>query len=256
MAEILLVVIGFLGAFASGLLGIGGGVVLIPMALYLPSWFGVATYAMGQVVGMSMVQVLAGSLMSLRAHARRGLVPRQLAVPLGASVGFGAVLGGLASGHAPEALLRIVFAGLAIVSAVLMFVPAPKAVEGSGVPPGFRMGLAVPLSFFVGLAAGLVGIGGGVLMIPLLTTVFRLPIRLVIGTSLAAVLMAGLLGTLGKAMVHQVPWREAFFLVVGALAGAPLGANLSHRLPVGLLRKLLAATILVTALQMVYSLIA
>lgn len=255
VAELLLVVIGFLGAFASGLLGIGGGVVLIPLALYMPPLLGVATYSMSQVVGMSMVQVLAAGLIGIRSHVKRGAVPRELALPLGVAVGLGAIVGGGVSAHVPEGGLRAVFAVLAVVAAILMFVPAKGSAEGTEIPPGVRIDLAAALAVGIGVASGLVGIGGGVLLIPLLTTVFRLPIRLVIGTSIAVVFVAGITGTVGKALAHQIPWREAIFLVAGALMGAPLGAKVSHRLPVGVLRKLLAVTILVTAVRMIVELI-
>lgn len=255
MTELLLVAIGFVGAFASGLLGIGGGVILVPMVLYLPPLVGIATFSMSQAVGMSMVQVLAASLLGVRAHAKHGSVPRELVVPLGIAVGIGAIAGGLASGFVLESVLTLVFAGLAIVASALMLVPARGSDAATAVPEGFRLDLAAVLALGVGMASGLVGIGGGVLMIPLLTTLFRLPIRMVIGTSIAVVAVAGLMGTLGKALAHQIPWGESLFLVIGALAGAPLGAKLSHRLPVGVLRKLLAATILVTALKMVYEIV-
>jgi uncharacterized membrane protein YfcA len=254
VTELLLVAIGFVGAFASGLLGIGGGVILVPMILYLPPLLGIASFSMSQAVAMSMVQVLAASALGLRAHALHGLVPLRLARPLGIAVGFGAIAGGLASGHVSEGLLRIVFAALAIVAAGLMLVPAKGPGEGSEIPADFRVMPATILTVGVGLASGLVGIGGGVLIIPMLTTIFRLPIRLVIGTSIAVVFVAGLMGTIGKALADQIPWSASIFLVIGALLGAPLGAKLSYHLPVGVLRKLLAATILVTAVKMVYEL--
>ena len=255
MAEGLLLVIGIVAAFASGLLGIGGGVILVPMILYLPAMLGVASFTMTQAVGMSMVQVLAASLLGLRSHAKFGAIPQAVAVPLGVSVGFGAIAGGILSGYLPDSVLTVVFAGLAITAAILMLVPVRGAGDGTEIPEGFRTDLASVMAVGVGLASGLVGIGGGVLMIPLLTTVFRLPIRMVIGISTAVVLVAGLMGTLGKALTHQIPWEDTIFLVAGALMGAPLGAWVSHRLPVGVLRKLLAATILVTALRMVYEIL-
>lgn len=252
MAELLLVAIGVLGAFASGLLGIGGGVVLVPLALYVPPMLGVAAYSMSQVVGMSMVQVLAASVMGVGAHRRKGAVPMAIALPMGTAVGIGALVGGVASARVSETVLRGVFAALASVAALLMLVPIRNPAEGTEVPPDFRVALAALAAAGVGVLSGLVGIGGGVLLIPMLTTVFRLPVRLVIGTSIAVVLVAGLMGTLGKAMGHQIPWHESLFLVLGAMIGAPLGAMLSHRLPVGVLKKLLAATILVTAVRMVW----
>lgn len=255
MAELLLVAIGILGSFASGLLGIGGGVVLIPLALYLPPLLGVASYSMAQVVGMSMVQVLAASLFGLRAHASRGAVHRELVLPLGLAVGLGAIAGGILSGSVPEGVLTLVFAGLAIAAALLMLKPVKGSSEGTEIPKDFRKDLAAVLALGVGLASGLVGIGGGVMMIPLLTTVFRLPIRLVIGTSIAVVFVAGLMGTVGKALAHQIPWHESLFLAAGALIGAPWGARVSHRLPVGILRMILAATLMVTALRMVYEIV-
>lgn len=251
MPELLLLAIGAAGAFASGLLGIGGGIVLIPLALYLPPLFGLPAYSMSQVVAMSMVQVLAASSVGMVSHARRGAAPRALALPLGVAVGLGAIAGGLASGVVPEAAMKALFAAIALAAALLMGRPSPPSDEGEELPANFPMLPAAFLSLGVGFASGLLGIGGGALMIPMLTYLFRLPLRLVIGTSLAVVFVAGLMGTLGKALAHQIPWRESLFLVVGALGGAPLGVKLSHRLSVGWLRKLLAATLLVTAFNMV-----
>lgn len=251
MADSLLLIIGFLGAFASGLLGIGGGVILVPMALYLPPLLGVASYSITQVTGMSMVQVLAASILGLRAHAKVGNVPRDLAVPLGGAAGLGAIAGGLGSGRVPEAVLTGIFAVLTLCAAGLMLVPRKAPADETIVPHGFPIVPACLATFGIGVASGMVGIGGGVLLIPLLTTVFRVPVRLVIGTSTAVVLVSGLMGTLGKAFTQQIPWVEAGCLVLGALLGAPLGAKVSHRLPVSVLRKLLAATLLVTAVKMI-----
>lgn len=112
---------------------------------------------------------------------------------------------------------------------------------------------ALPL-ILVGMAAGILsglfGIGGGVLLVPLLVMVLRFPQRLAAGTSVAAVLPAAVVGGIGYAIQGNVDWIAAVSLAVGMVIGAQLGAYLLARMPVGFLRWLFMVFLGVTAVSL------
>jgi len=101
----------------------------------------------------------------------------------------------------------------------------------------------------IGLASGLVGAGGAFLLTPVLTGLLGLPLRVSIGTSLAIAVVAAAAGFLGKLVTGQVPLVPALAAVGGSLVGSAVGARLSRRAPVGLLRGLLAALIALATLR-------
>ena len=126
----------------------------------------------------------------------------------------------------------------------LMFVPpSPEALTADQRPRPPKRVAAVTVPGAIGIASGLVGAGGAFLLVPVLIAVFRLPVRPSIGTSLAMTAVSASFGFLGKAITGQIPLWPTLAVMLGALPGAPLGARLSHRAPVGALRGLLAALI-------------
>jgi uncharacterized membrane protein YfcA len=256
MMGLVLVGIGLVGAFLSGLLGVGGAIVMIPMLLFLPPLFGLAPFDMVAVGGMTIVQVLAASLAGLLTHRQAGHFAWPVAWPMGLAIGVGSAVGGVAAAWVPVRWLEALFAALAVAAVVLMLLPARGRDEGSEVPAGFRPGLAAGIAGVVGGISGLIGAGGSFLLTPLMRTVLKLPLRLIIGTSLGIVFVSALSGTIAKGLTGQIPWAATAFLVLGALVGAPLGAKVSHRVPARALRWFLAAAIAVTAIKMVWQLLA
>jgi uncharacterized membrane protein YfcA len=107
----------------------------------------------------------------------------------------------------------------------------------------FKQASAVVSAAAIGIASGLVGAGGAFLLIPVLIAVLRIPVRVSIGTSLAMTGMSASLGFVGKALTAQIPLWPAVVVVLGSVAGAPLGARASRRAPVNVLRAVLAALI-------------
>ena len=114
----------------------------------------------------------------------------------------------------------------------------------------------VVLVVAIGLVAGLIGAGGAFLLVPVLVGVLRVPMRLSIGTSLAMVGFSAVTGFLGKALTGQIPLWPALTVVLGSLTGAPLGGRVSRRVPVPVLRGVLAGIIMLVMLRVWYDVIA
>jgi len=243
-----LVGLGFLGAFFSGLLGIGGALVMFPLLLYVPPLLGVGGLAVRDVVGVTMVLVFVSAVSGFFAHRSQGAVNRQLTLIGGLAGIIGSLAGAVASKWADEQWLLVIFAVMATAGAILILMPG-----GEEVPPGVGATLrfspvrVAAVAGGVGVAAGFVGAGGGFLLVPLLVVVVGVPIRVTIGSSLGITSLTAVAGFGGKLITHQIPFVPALTVALGAIPGARLGAAASHRVSSRNLKLALAITIVLSA---------
>lgn len=242
--------LGLIGAFTSGLVGVGGAVVMIPLLLYVPPLLSVGALDIKIVAGLTMTQVLAAAVVGSWSHGRHALVHRALAWKGGPAMAAGSLAGAVASRYVSGHLLLVVFALMTTMALPLTFVsPAELDTIRGEQALRFSRTAAIALPATIGLVSGLIGAGGAFLLVPVLIGVMRIPVRLSIGTSLAMVGMAAAAGFVGKAVTGQVPLWEAVVLLLGSLVGAPLGGWVSRRVPVGALRAVLAAIIAIVMLR-------
>jgi hypothetical protein len=106
------------------------------------------------------------------------------------------------------------------------------------------------LGLVAGFLSGLFGVGGGILIVPILVLLLHMDQRLAHGTSLAAVLPIAVSGVIGFALEDSVDWPAAAFLVAGAMAGAVLGTHALHVLPVKVLGYAFAGILLASAVRL------
>jgi len=249
---------GFAG-FIAGLLGVGGGIVLVPTLYWLLPLFGAdEPVRMHMAVGTSLATIIATSAVSARGHARRGAIDgrlvRQWIVPICIGVAAGTLIAVRAPGH----VLTGIFAVVAFLVALNM-----------GLRPGNEAatsrGLSRPLAWIGGTLIGgisvLMGIGGGTLTVPILTAV-NYPIRPAVGTAALIGLVIAVPGTIGFLLDGWgQPGRPAFSLGYISLPGvlciipatmsfAPLGVTAAHNTNPRLLRRIFAVFLGLTALRM------
>jgi uncharacterized membrane protein YfcA len=239
-----LIALGFVGAFISGFLGVGGAIVMIPLLLYVPPLLAVGSVDIKHAAGITMTQVLAASILGAWTHGRGAMVHRKLALVGGSAMALGALVGAVMSHVVSGRVLLAIFAVMTTVALPLMLVrPArwPGAAAAAEMP--FKRASAMVYAAVIGIASGLVGAGGAFLLIPVLIAVLRIPVRVSIGTSLAMTGMSASMGFVGKALTAQIPLWPAVVVVLGSVAGAPLGARVSQQAPVNVLRTVLAALI-------------
>jgi len=249
---LVLVLLGVVGAFVAGLLGVGGAIVMIPLLLYVPSLLGVGVLDAKAVSGVTMTQVFVAAVSGMIAHRRRRVVNTELARTGGLAMAAGSLVGSLASKHASAEALLIVFALVATGAAGLMLVPVdlmdrPLVTEQHVRPKRLRV---VLVTAGVGLVAGFIGAGGAFLLVPLLLVVVGIPIRVTIGSSLAITSLAAVAGVVGKLATGQIPYAAAAAVALGAVPGAQFGAAVAARLPGERLRLLLLAVIVISAARL------
>jgi uncharacterized protein len=168
----------------------------------------------------------------------------------GIAMATGSFVGAFVSKYASGRSLLLVFAIMVTAAAALVFVGAGRdAARDTETTLRFSRLRAGAVAGGVGLAAGLVGAGGGFLLVPLFLVVVEIPIRVTIGSSLAITLVGAATGFIGKLLTGQIPLAPTLAVVAGAVPGAQLGARVSRRLPPLGLRVALFVFVSMTAIR-------
>jgi uncharacterized protein len=223
---LLLAVVGLAGGFFAGWVGLGGGIILAPLLLYVPPALGLDPLDMKEVARLTIIQSLCATAAAGVAHDRARHVHGPLAMWMGAIIAVASLGGAVVSEiHLVSSeLLLGLFATMALVACVLMFRHPTETEDESDtrlpkeVP--FDRTRATAVALGVGLARGMVGQSGAFLTIPLLIHVLRMPTRLAIGSSLGITFCAALAGSFGK--FHRggpIVWPQVAALVSGSLIG-------------------------------------
>lgn len=242
MQLLVILVLGLVVGVLVGLLGIGGGVLLVPaMALLL----GMDQHT---AQGTSLLILLPPvGLGALREYWRKGNV--DLWAGIYCAVGFflGGFLGGHFAVHMPARQLKGVFGGFLILSAILLWRKAVEVRIGDDPVKPIHKGALMSAGIFLtaalcGVAAGMVGIGGGVLLVPLLGLLFGFPQHLAQGTSLVALIPpTGLLAFLEYQQAGYVSWKVGLLLIPGVFLGGILGGIVARKLKPKRMRQAFAA---------------
>lgn len=242
--------LGILTGFISGMLGIGGGIIMAPLLLFVPDWFGFSPIPMRDVAGLTVIQGLVACLSGALTHKQLHFVSNQLITWMGVTIFFTALAGGAGAGYVTNNLLLATFAILAMAAAILIFVPTKTDSENPNVSNfSFSRFKAVAISGTVGLLGGLVGQGGSFILIPLMTSIMQVPTRIAIGSNLAIVFLSSLAAFIGKVLTGQIVWSLAAPIIVTVIPASHFGSLVSRKVPVSQLRMLLACCIILAALK-------
>nr|WP_306220453.1 sulfite exporter TauE/SafE family protein [Cohnella sp. WQ 127256] len=241
--------IGFIGSYISGMLGIGGSIIKYPMLLYIPPLFGLVAFSAHEVSGISAVQVLFASIAGVWAYRKGGYLNKPLIIYMGGSVLIGSVIGSLGSQSMSENGINIVYGVLALIAAVMMFIPK-KGIDDIPLDQvKFNKWIAAILALIVGLGSGIVGAAGGFLLVPIMLLVLKIPTRVTIASSLAITFISSIGATVGKATTGQVDYYPALIMIVASIIASPLGARAGKKMNTKILQIILAVLILATAIQ-------
>jgi uncharacterized protein len=234
LRDLLTLLLGFATGVLSALFGIGGAIVSNPGLRAL----GAAPLV---AVGTTLPSILPGAISGTLRYRREGLIDWRLITPA-AAAGLLAVVGGSLLSHAVPGgghLLLLLIAVLLAFTAWRTAVtpPAPPAEPPAeeavtGPDPGLtprRRWLAAGIGLVAGLLSGLLGIGGGVVMVPAFTELLGLPLKSAIATSLVCVGIFGVPATITHAFLGDIDWRLAVLLTIGVVPGARVGASLTIR---------------------------
>jgi uncharacterized membrane protein YfcA len=235
LRDVLTLLLGLVTGVLSALFGIGGAIVSNPGLRAL----GAAPLV---AVGTTLPSILPGAVSGTLRYQREGLIDWRLVTPA-AAAGLLAVVGGSLLSHAVPGdghLLLLLIAVLLAFTAWRTAVTGPATSEPAGpaarepgnaaANPGRRSHwLAAGIGLAAGLLSGLLGIGGGVIMVPAFTELLHLSLKSAIATSLVCVGIFGVPATITHALLGDVDWRLAALLTVAVIPGARVGASLTIR---------------------------
>lgn len=235
---------GLVAGFAAGLLGVGGGIVTVPVLEYSLRFAGVPEeYRMHVAVATSLAAIIPTAISSARSHHSRGAVDWDLAKRWAAPMVAAAFAGSLLASHAPLAVLAGVFGAVALIIAAKMLLPLDQLRFAEQVPRGIKGGA---LAWTIGGVSAVMGIGGGTLAVPTLN-LCGYPIHRAVGTAAFFGLLISVPGTIGYLLARPetgLPWLTVGFVSVAGLAvigpGAMLTATLGARAAHALSRRRLA----------------
>jgi len=255
---------GAIAGVLAGLLGVGGGIVIVPVLFLLFPFVGVESgVLMHLAVGTSLATIIPTSIMSARAHHKRGGVDFALLKSWGPAIFVGVIIGASFGAVAKGEVLTLIFAAVAILVAVNMAFRKEGMILADALPAGIARHA---LALVVGMFSVVMGIGGGTLSVPILTA-FNYPIRRAVGTASAIGLIIALPGSISfilSGLGHpDLPPGSlgyanlaGFALIVPAtMLMAPVGVRLAHTINPANLRKAFAFFLLLTSLRMFYSVI-
>jgi uncharacterized protein len=238
---LILAVLGFVGGVLTGVAGVGGGIVFVPTLVYAAGW------EIQEAVAASFAIIVFSSLSGTIRNVRSTDPPSWRAAALLAStVAPASLIGVYVSSVSPPAVVQIAFAG------VLLALAYPTARGGSDpskesrkIPPA----LVLLSGVGIGALSGLVGVGGGVVMVPLLVLGLGLTTKRAVSTSLAVVFFTSIVASLGYAVAGFADFFSLAPLVVGSMVGAWSGVRLRERLPARAIRVGFAALMVLIALR-------
>jgi uncharacterized membrane protein YfcA len=255
-AHALWIVLGFAGAVFSGMFGIGV-VLTVPLLLYVPPLVGRQPLPIHIIAGTTTVQVAVVGLMGALSHVKDGLIRWSLIPLIAGTMAPAALLGAAWSRAVSGRVLEAVFILLIVAAAVILIARRgdAQAGEAGGNVPARRLP-AMLLGAALGFLVGMVGLGGGFLLVPLMVYVLRVPLRIAIGSSLGILAVTGIAGMIGKAVTGQIDWIFAAALVAGALPGVRVGAWLGKRIDVRQLSFALGVVLALLAVKMCWDMLA
>ncbi len=236
--------------FLSGLLGIGGGIVMFPLLLYIPPLLGLEAIGVKSITGLTMIQGFFASLSAMLFYNRERFVNKELVLTLGLSFFLSSLVGSFISKVVPDNVLLFTFGALALVASVMMLIPRSYAKDDlTEEHVTFNKPLGVLIGIFLGFLLGLVGQGGAFITVPVMLYVLKIPLRVTLGSTLAIGLFSATAGLIGKISTGQVPFVMAAVLLAGAVPFARLGAFVSRKTRTPFLKWFLAFIIIATAIK-------
>ncbi len=258
MWELILPLLGFFIAVIAAMTGIGGGVFFVPL---LTLGYG---FSPDHAIGTSLLIMVFGGIGASIGYARQKRVYFKVGLLFALITAPGAIVGAYLTSFLPGTILSIIFSVFLIIIAIRI-ISVNKLVrkrknsdkeltvkcERDCFADRSHLITGFVLCFFVGLASGLLGIGGGILLVPILLFVVFVPIHVAVATSMFVMVLTSVFGVFQHHALGNIDFTFALLLAIGAFIGAQVGAWLSKKVSGDRLQLILGATLILISIQMI-----
>ncbi|WP_100643748.1 sulfite exporter TauE/SafE family protein [Alteromonas facilis] len=254
--------IGAVVGVMAGLLGIGGGLIIVPALTYLLADVMQVppTETIVIAIATSLSTIIFTGISSARAHYRLGNLNRDILLWCGVGIGVGAIVGATLASHLPGSVLKGIFAGL--VMAIASYMLFGRQVTSNNEISSQKLGV---IGFGTGTLSAIMGIGGGALLVPALVW-YRVNIRQAIGSAAFSGIIIAIFGSVSFAVsgwhyshlsdgyLGYVYWPATLSIAATSVFTAPLGARLGQRLNTQRLKKVFAVFLVIVSIRMLWGL--
>lgn len=242
--------IGLLDGILAGLLGIGGGVLIIPVLIYITD-VGVKVST-----AISVVQVFFASSFGTLFNYLQKTINFRLALLFGLSSGFSYFFGSYFTGYIPNDTIKIIYLGAVVLALALFFIkkePNIKNIESSKnlIPHKKSYLKIISVALPAGFAFGILGVGGGFLYVPLLVLMFNIPLKVAIGTSLMIVLFNAIPGVIGKLITIRFDFFIGLAVAIGAIIGSRIGTYINKKIKAKVIRIIFIILLIIIIIRVV-----
>ncbi|CEG23380.1 Sulfite exporter TauE/SafE [Planococcus massiliensis] len=269
MIFLLIALVGLLSGIVGALIGLGGGVILVPAMLFLGTSFAFFPELPPQkIVGLSVIMMIFTGLSSTLSYMKVKTVDYRSGLLFFAGSAPGTIIGAFVNKGLDLPSFQLYFGILLVFLALLLLVKDRlKAVHwfvqngrnftfrdsmNKEYVYGYPVWFALLLTFGVGFASGLFGIGGGSIMVPAMILLFLFPPHVAVGTSMFMVFLSAIVNSITHLSLGNVPWLYTLAVVPGAYVGAKIGAAWNKKVDSGTLVVILRIALLVLGLRSVY----
>ena len=245
------------GTFGT-LVGIGGGLICVPIFILFMSDGGIYPYfkTAAQITGTSLVIVMANAVSGTIAYIRQKRVFYKAAVPFALATLPGAILGSKIVDDFSGSQLDLYFGLFLLLMASLMGWNAThkRRSDTTEIGPDFQfpMWLGVAASFVVGFLSSIFGIGGGVVHVPLMIYLLDFPVHVATATSHFVLACSSIFGVISHFLLNHIVWIPAICISIGAAIGAQIGAKISQKTQSKVILILLACAMFALGLRLIF----
>jgi len=266
MLALWLLLIGLVAGTVGSLVGLGGGIIIVPSLLVLGLYFPQLSSITAPVaVGTSLVLIVLTALSSTLSYTKQKRVDFSSGWLFFLASGPGSMLGAYLTQYFKSQGFLVAFGCLMIFVSWILRVKDRARVreirwdvkrvfrdaEGNVYEYGIHRWTAFTISFFIGMLAGLFGIGGGSLMVPMMMLLFRFPPHVATATSMFVIFLSSITASLAHFAQGNIDWFAVIFLAPGAWIGGRLGAYISSKLSGRTLVQVLRIALIVMAIRMI-----
>jgi uncharacterized membrane protein YfcA len=266
MILFVLVLVGFIGGTIGSLMGLGGGIVVVPALLILAGIF-LLDITPQIAVGTSLVVMIVTGISATISYVKQKKVDYKSGLLFFCASGPGAVVGTWLNRWFDADSFQMLLGLFILFISVVLFIrnrlkPRPYVkrtiertytdIEGNIYTYSYHLFPALSISFLVGMLSGLFGIGGGSLMVPAMIVLFSFPPHVAVATSMFMIMFSALAGSISHIMLGNVHWLYVLALLPGAWLGGLTGAAINRRLTSEKLVYVLRIVLILIACRLIY----
>lgn len=245
---IIMLLIGIFGGFISGLVGIGGAIIIYPMLLLLPPLVGLPTYSAYIASGLTSSQVFFSTLSgSFKAYKNKDF-SRTLVLNMGSGMIIGSILGAILANLINVQFVNMVYIIIALLALILMFIKVAPSTSHIK----FNRLLLITIGGIIGLVSGIVGAGGAFIIIPVLLVIFKLPMNMVVTNSIVIAFISSIGAFIIKLLQGYIPINSAIPLILGSILFTPLGMKIGQKIPDYIQKMIVSILIVIAIIKLIF----